>query len=134
VALCDVYPPACHYPPAQSRDGRTTARPGTTGHAGTTGCQTALELFFQEDNGTIGVHVGLVIFSPFVLRSSDGNGNPLTALGTLILDFADGAQLTVPPVAVPDDSWELNYRYDSPERHIRPLERLRSRARRDYRG
>jgi hypothetical protein len=34
--------------------------------------QTALELFLQEDNGTIGVHVDLVIFSPFVLRSSDG--------------------------------------------------------------
>ncbi len=34
--------------------------------------QTALELFRQEDNGTTGVHVDLVIFSPFVLRSSDG--------------------------------------------------------------
>jgi hypothetical protein len=34
--------------------------------------QTALELFHQEDNGSIRVHLDLVIFSPFVLRSSDG--------------------------------------------------------------
>lgn len=121
--------------------------------------QVALELFFQEDNGTIGVHVDLVIFSPFVLRSADGtihnldpqtsraalapvldlfggtitgvtvdgndtvehdgNGNPVTALGALILDFADGARLTVPPVPVPDDSWEFDYCYDWPERRIR---------------
>jgi hypothetical protein len=127
--------------------------------------QTALELFFQEDNGTIGVHVDLVIFSPFVLRSSDGtvrnldpqtsraalapvidlfggtitgvtvdgndtverdgNGNPITALGALILDFADSAQLTVPPVPVPDDSWDLNYCYDWPDSRIRPIQRLR---------
>lgn len=33
--------------------------------------QTALELLRREDNGTIGVHVDLVIFSPFVLRNSD---------------------------------------------------------------
>jgi Family of unknown function (DUF6188) len=114
--------------------------------------QTALELLRQEDNGTIGVHADLVIFSPFVLRSSGGtiynldpqtsgtalapvidlflgtitgitvdgndtverdhNGNPITALGTLTLDFADGTQLTVPAVPIPDDSWELNYCYD----------------------
>jgi hypothetical protein len=127
--------------------------------------QTALELFFQEDNGTIGVHVDLVIFSPFVLRSSDGtirnldpqtsraalapvidlfggtitgvtvdgndtvehdgNGNPVTALGALTLDFADGAQLTVPAAATPyDDSWDLNYCYDWPESRIRPRLRL----------
>jgi hypothetical protein len=112
--------------------------------------QTALELLRQEDNGTIGVHVDLVIFSPFVLRSSDGtiynldpatsraalapvidllggtitgvtvdgddtverdgNGNPVNALGTLTLDFADGARITVPAAATPyDDSWNLNY-------------------------
>ncbi len=112
--------------------------------------QTALELLRQEDNGTIGVHVDLIIFSPFVLRSSDGticnldpatsraalapvidllggtitgvtvdgddtverdgNGNPINALGTLTLDFADGAQITVPAAATPyDDSWNLNY-------------------------
>jgi Family of unknown function (DUF6188) len=112
--------------------------------------QTALDLLRQEDNGTIGVHVDLVIFSPFVLRSSDGtiynldpatsraglapvidllwgtitavtvdgddtverdgNGNPVNALGTLTLDFADGARITVPAGATPyDDSWELNY-------------------------
>ncbi len=115
--------------------------------------QTALELFRQEDNGTIGVHVDLVIFSPFVLRSSDGtirnldpqtsraalapvidlftgritgvtvdgndmverdrNGNPVTELGTLTLDFADGAQLTVPPVAdsnhVRTAAWDGDY-------------------------
>jgi hypothetical protein len=29
--------------------------------------QTALELFHQEDNGSIRVHLDLVIFSPFVL-------------------------------------------------------------------
>jgi hypothetical protein len=112
--------------------------------------QTALALLRQEDNGTIGVHVDLVIFSPFVLRSSDGticnldpatsraalapvidllggiitgvtvdgddtverdgNGNPINALGTLTLDFADGARITVPAAATPyDDSWDLNY-------------------------
>ena len=112
--------------------------------------KTALELLRQEDNGTIGVHADLVIFSPFVLRSSDGtiynldpatsraglapvidllwgtitavtvdgddtierdgNGNPVNALGTLTLDFADGARITVPAGATPyDDSWELNY-------------------------
>ncbi|MCW2932360.1 MAG: hypothetical protein JWM19_3322 [Actinomycetia bacterium] len=112
--------------------------------------QTALELFHQEDNGSIRVHLDLVIFSPFVLRSSDGtiynfdpqtsrtalapvidlfggtitgvtvdgddkverdgNGNAINALGTLTLDFADGAQLTVPAAATPyDDSWDLNY-------------------------
>lgn len=112
--------------------------------------QTALELLRQEDNGTIGVHVDLIIFSPFVLRSSDGticnldpatsraalapvidllggtitgvtvdgdetverdgNGNPINALGTLTLDFADGARITVPAAATPyDDSWDLNY-------------------------
>jgi hypothetical protein len=112
--------------------------------------QTALDLLRQEDNGTIGIHVDLVIFSPFVLRSSngtiynldpatsraalapvidllwgtitavtvdgddtierDGNGNPVNALGTLTLDFADGARITVPAGATPyDDSWELNY-------------------------
>jgi hypothetical protein len=112
--------------------------------------QTALELFLQGDNGTIRVHLDLVIFSPFVLHSSDGtiynldpatsraalapvidlfqgtiigvtvdgddtverdgNGNPINALGTLTLDFADGAQITVPAGATPyDDSWELNY-------------------------
>jgi hypothetical protein len=129
--------------------------------------QTALELFFQEDDGTIGVHVDLVIFSPFVLRSSDGtirnldpqtsraalapvidlfggtiagvtvdgddtlerdrNGNPVNILGALTLDFADGAQLTVPAGATPyDDSWELNYCSDWPERR-RPRLRLRGR-------
>jgi hypothetical protein len=112
--------------------------------------QTAFELFHQEDNGSIRVHLDLVIFSPFALRSSDGsihnldpqtsrtalapvidlfggtitgvtvdgndtierdlNGNPINALGTLTLDFADGAQITVPAAATPyDDSWELNY-------------------------
>jgi hypothetical protein len=112
--------------------------------------QTALELLRQEDNGTIGVHVDLVIFSPFVLRSSDGtiynldpatsraalapvidllggtitgvtvdgddtverdgNGNPINALGTLTLDFADGARITAPAAATPyDDSWNLDY-------------------------
>jgi hypothetical protein len=111
--------------------------------------QTALQLFHQEDNGTIRVHLDLVIFSPFVLRSPDGtvndldpqtsraalapvidllggtitgvtvdgndtvehdgNGNPINALGTLTVDFADGAQLTVPAAASPyDDSWDLN--------------------------
>jgi hypothetical protein len=111
--------------------------------------QTALELLRQEDNGTIGVHADLVIFSPFVLRSSDGtiynldpatsraglapvidllggtitgvtvdgddtverdgNGNPINALGTLTLDFAGGARITVPAAATPyDESWDLN--------------------------
>jgi len=126
--------------------------------------QTALELFLQEDNGTIGVHVDLVIFSPFVLRSSDGtirnldpqtsraalapvidlfggtitgvtvdgndtverngNGNPVTALGALTLDFADGARLAVPSVLAPGDSWDINYCYDWPDSRIRPRLRL----------
>jgi hypothetical protein len=113
-------------------------------------CQTSLELLRQEDDGTIPVHLDLVIYSPFVLRSSGGaiynldpetsraalapvidlfrgtitgvtvdgddtierdhNGNPVNALGTLTLDFADGAQITVPAGATPyDDSWELNH-------------------------
>ena len=112
--------------------------------------QTALELFHQADDGSIRVHLDLVIFSPFVLRSSDGTihnldpqtsrtalapvidlfggtitgvtvdgndtverdiaGNPINALGTLTVDFADGAQITVPAAATPyDDSWDLNY-------------------------
>jgi hypothetical protein len=112
--------------------------------------QTTLELLRQEDDGTVGVHVDLVIFSPFILRSCDGtisrlnpvtsraalapmidlregtitgvtvdgddtvehdgNGNPVNAPGTLTLDFAHGAQITVPAPATPhDDSWELNY-------------------------
>ena len=114
--------------------------------------QTALELFHQEDSGAIRVHADLVIFTPFVLRSSDGtihhldpetsrtalapvidlflgtitgvtvdgndtveydsNGNPITALGTLTVDFADGAQLTVPPAPIPYDSWDILYRED----------------------
>jgi hypothetical protein len=46
------------------------------------------------------------------------------ALGTLILDFADGAQLTVPstPIGHPDESWLLDYRDlddDEPERRLR---------------
>lgn len=112
--------------------------------------QTALELLRPEDNGITGVHVDLVVFCPFVLRSPDGTiyhldpatsraalapvidllggtiagvsvdgddmverdiaGNPVNALGTLTVDFADGAQITVPAAATPyDDSWDLNY-------------------------
>jgi len=122
--------------------------------------QTALELLHQEDNGTISIHADLVIFSPFVLRSSDGtiynldpktsrtalapvidlllgtitgvtvdgndtverdtNGNPVNALGTLTLDFADGAKLTVPAVPIPDESWDLNYCYGRPDSRVRP--------------
>jgi hypothetical protein len=113
---------------------------------------TYLELLRQEDDGTIGIHVDLVIYSPFVLHSADGttynlnpqtsisrtalapvidlfegtiigvtvdgddtvehdsNGNPINALGTLTVDFADGAQITIPGGATPyDDSWELSY-------------------------
>ncbi len=51
----------------------------------------------------------------------DGNGNPTTALGALTVDFADGAQITVPAAASPyDDSWELFYGYDQPDSRIRP--------------
>jgi hypothetical protein len=112
--------------------------------------QTHLALLDQADDGSIRVHLDLVIFSPFVLRGSDGtihsldpqtsrtalapvidlyggtitgvtvdgddtverdtNGNPVNALGTLTVDFADGAQLTVPAVADPYcESWDLNY-------------------------
>jgi Family of unknown function (DUF6188) len=112
--------------------------------------QTSLELLRQEDDGTIGIHVDLVIFSPFMLRSADGTtynldprtsrsalapvidlrtgtvtgvtvdgndtverdiaGNPTNALGTLTVDFADGAQLTVPAIADPyQESWDLDY-------------------------
>ena len=55
----------------------------------------------------------------------DRNGNPVTALGALTLDLADGAQLTVPPVPVPGDSWDLSYCYDWPDSRIRPRLRLR---------
>jgi hypothetical protein len=111
--------------------------------------QTHLALLDQKGSGGISVHLDLVIFSPFVLRSADGtiynldpqasrtglapvidllggtitgvtvdgddtverdaNGNPINALGTLTVDFADGAQVTVPAVADPYcESWELN--------------------------
>jgi Family of unknown function (DUF6188) len=46
----------------------------------------------------------------------DGNGNPVNSLGTLTIDFADGAQLIVPPARIPDDSWELGYR-DADDQH-----------------
>lgn len=40
----------------------------------------------------------------------DGNGNPVNILGTLTVDFADGAQITVPAAGTPyDESWELYY-------------------------
>lgn len=39
----------------------------------------------------------------------DSDGNPTNALGTLILDFADGAQLTVPPHPK-YEPWLLDYR------------------------
>ena len=55
----------------------------------------------------------------------DGNGNPITALGTLTLDFADGAQLTVPPAPIPYDSWELSFRDDEPDSDGRRRPRLR---------
>jgi hypothetical protein len=130
--------------------------------------QTALELFYREDDGTIGIHIDLVIYLPFVLRSSDGtvhnldpqtgraglapvldlfqgtitgvtvdgddtverdgNGNPVNVLGTLTVDFADGGRLTVPAGATPyDESWELHYCYDWPERRFLPRLRLRGR-------
>jgi hypothetical protein len=56
----------------------------------------------------------------------DDNGNPVNALGTLTVDFANGARLTVPPAPVPYDSWLLDFRDhstdedDEPERHFRP--------------
>lgn len=124
-------------------------------------CQTALELFHQDDSGAIHADE-LTIFTPFVLRSADGTthnldpetsraalapvidlleatitgvtvdgddtleydsaGNPINALGTLILDFADGAQLTVPPHPK-YEPWLLDYHDldddEEPERRIR---------------
>ena len=59
--------------------------------------QTALELLRQEDDGIISVH-----------------------LGTLTLDFADGARLTVPPVPIRDGSWDLNYCYGWPGGRVHP--------------
>jgi hypothetical protein len=65
----------------------------------------------------------------------DVNGNPTNVRGTLILDFADGAQLTVPPHPK-YDNWLLDYRDDDdeddePERRIRlRLRRPRLRRRR----
>ena len=50
----------------------------------------------------------------------DGNGNPISARGTLTLDFADGAQLTVPPAPIPDDSWDLLDRRGEPDGRVRP--------------
>ena len=111
--------------------------------------QTIIELFHQADDGSVRVHVDLVILSPFVLRSSDGTiynldpatsrsalapvidlfggtiagvtvdgddtvehdvaGNPINARGTLTVDLANGAQLTVPTVADPYvDTWWLD--------------------------
>lgn len=58
----------------------------------------------------------------------DANGNPVNALGTLTLDFADGAKLTVPPVPIPYESWELYYCYGRPDRRVR-LRRWRIRPR-----
>jgi hypothetical protein len=74
----------------------------------------------------------------------DGNGNPVTALGALTLDFADGARLTVPsvpcpvtpgksttattgqtaaPVSAVDPDDRSDHRY--PERPVGPLARSR---------
>ena len=40
----------------------------------------------------------------------DCNGNPINARGTLTIDFADGARITVPAAATPyDDPWGLSY-------------------------
>lgn len=64
--------------------------------------QTALELLRQEDNGTIGVHVDLVIFSPFILRRSDGticHLDPATS-GTALAPVIDLRQGTVTSVTV----------------------------------
>jgi hypothetical protein len=54
----------------------------------------------------------------------DRNGNPTTALGTLTLDFADGAQITVPPAPIPYDSWDVLDHNDEPDSPIRPRLRL----------
>jgi hypothetical protein len=67
--------------------------------------QTALELFQQEDNGSIRVHLDLVIFSPFVLRSSDGticNLDPQTSRTALapVIDLFGG---TITGVTVDGD-------------------------------
>ena len=94
--------------------------------------QTMLELFHQDASEPIRVHAHLVIYTPFVLRSRDGSIHELdpetsraalapvidlflatvTAVtvegrGTLTLDFADGAQLIVPPSDT-YESWELS--------------------------
>jgi hypothetical protein len=74
--------------------------------------QTALELFYREDDGTIGIHIDLVIYLPFVLRSSDGtvhNLDPQTGRAGLapVLDLFQG--------------------YDWPERRFLPRLRLRGR-------
>jgi hypothetical protein len=43
-------------------------------------------------------------------RERDIAGNTVNALGTLTVDFADGAQPTVPAVADPyQESWDLDY-------------------------
>lgn len=65
-------------------------------------------------------------------RDGNGNGNPINALGTLILDFADGAQLTVPPAPIPDDSWLIEHRYGDDDEE--PYSRDRPRLRRLGRG
>ncbi len=67
--------------------------------------QTALELVHQEDNGSIRVHLDLVIFSPFVLRSSDGticNLDPQTSRTALapVIDLFGG---TITGVTVDGD-------------------------------
>jgi hypothetical protein len=66
--------------------------------------QTALELFHQEDNGSIRVHLDLVIFSPFVLRSSDGticNLDPQTSRTALapVIDLFGGRSQASPSMA-----------------------------------
>ena len=51
----------------------------------------------------------------------DGNGNPISGLGTLTLDFADGAQLTVPPSDT-YESWDL-YGDGVPGNRVRQMAR-----------
>ncbi len=51
----------------------------------------------------------------------DGNGNPISGLGTLTLDFTDGAQLTVPPSDT-YESWDL-YGDGVPGNRVRQMAR-----------
>lgn len=98
---------------------------GTTHHLDPETSRAALAAVIDLFDGTI---TGVTVDGDDTVVH-DSNGNPVNALGALTVDFADGAQLTVPSAPIEDDSWLLIYRHyddEEPERRIRTkLRRLR---------